>query len=274
MALSVVSNFSADIIQRSLSKASAGEASSIAKLAAGRRVLSAKNDAAALAIGARLGAEVSGLTQAQTNTGQARSMLQVADGGLATTNDILTRMKSLAVRAGSGGLSANDRTVLDRELQSLASEVDRIAGDTDFGGTKLLDGSAGAISFKVATGTNATDNIAVSFGDSSTVGLSISGLDITSQAGADAASAAISDAIDSVQSARAGIGVNQNRLAFAGQNLATAGVNTEAARSNLIDLDVASEIANLVAKQTLVDAGTALLAQANQNPKRLLKLPE
>ena len=275
MALGVVSNFSAGIAHRSLSKTDAGMGMglALARLAAGRRVLSAKDDAASMAIGSRLGAAVGGLMQAQTNAGQAVSMLQVADGGLARVDDMLTRMKTLAVQAGSGHLSTSDRTAINTEFQSLASEVDRISADTDFAGANLLDGSAGTVSFKVGTGTSpVSDDISVSFEDTSTTALSIGGLDITSQAGADAASAAIDNAIDSVQTMRAGIGASQNRLDYAAQNVATAIENTEAARSSLIDLDVASGISDFASKQTLMHAGVAMMAQANQAPKHLLRL--
>jgi flagellin len=273
MALNVVSGFSSNAAQRHLRQSESGLALAVAKLAAGRRVLSARDDAAALAIGSRLAAQVSGLTQAQANAGQASSMLQVADGGMAGINDMLTRMKSLAVQAGSGQLSATDRTAINTEFQALASEVDRVTADTDFAGTKLLDGSAGTLSFKVGTGTNpASDEIAVSFADTSTTALAISGLDVSSQAGADTASAAISNAIDSVQTLRARVGASQNRLEFASQNIATAIENTEAARSSLIDLDVAAEIGNLTRQKTLTQMGFAMLAQGNQSSKTLLKL--
>ena len=273
MALNVTSNFSAGIAHRNLRKSNAALALAMAKLSAGRRVLSAKDDAAALAIGSRLGAEVSGLVQAQSNAGQASSMLQVADGGMAGINDILTRMKTLSVQAGSGHLSATDRTALNTEFQSLASEVDRIAADTDFAGTNLLDGSADTVSFKVGTGTSAAaDDISVSLSDASTAALSISGLDISTQAGADAANAAIGNAVNSVQTIRAGIGASGNRLEYAARNIATTIENTEAARSSLIDLDVASEMSNLAGKKTLMLAGIAMLGQAHQSSKSLVNL--
>lgn len=271
--LSVNSSFPANLAHRGLSKSNAGLSLALAKLAAGRRVLSSKDDAAAMAIGSRLAAEVSGLVQARSNAGQGASMLQVADGGMARVNDMLTRMKSLAVQAGSGHLTSSDREALNTEYQSLASEIDRVAADTDFAGTKLLDGSAGTISIKVGTGTNPdADSISVTLNDTSTAALAIGGLDISSQSGADAASAAIGNAIDSVQTMRAGIGASQNRLDYAARNIGTAIENTEAARANLIDLDVASATSELAAMKTRSQAGIAMLAQANQQQKYLLNL--
>ena len=120
MALNGVSNFGANMAHRNLQKSNAGLSLALAKLAAGRRVLSARDDAAAMAIGARLAAVTSGLKQAQINAGQGSSMLQVADGGMARINDVLTRMKSLAVQAGSGSLSATGRSAINLEFQALA----------------------------------------------------------------------------------------------------------------------------------------------------------
>ncbi len=273
MALNITFSYASRVAYRNLSKTNAGLALAMAKLSAGRRVLSARDDVAAMAIGSRLGVEVAGLVQAQANAGQGSSMLQVADGGLARINDMLTRMKTLTIQAGSGQMSAGERDALNIEFQSLASEVDRIAADTDFAGTNLLDGSAGTISFRVGTGTSpSADDISVSLGDASTAALSIGGVDISTQAGADAANAAIGNAIDSVQTLRAGIGASANRLDYAARNIATTIENTEAARSSLIDLDVAGGTRDLAAMKTLMQAGIAMMGQANRNSKLLLNL--
>ncbi|WP_119167989.1 flagellin N-terminal helical domain-containing protein [Algihabitans albus] len=141
MALNVISNFAANVAHRHLQQSDAEATSSLAKLSAGTRVLSAKDDAASLAIGSRLRAEVSALRQASVNAGQAISMLQIADGAMARVDDILVRMKTLAVQASSGQLSDTERGMLNQEYTSLRAEVDRIADDTEFNGTKLLAGS-------------------------------------------------------------------------------------------------------------------------------------
>ena len=273
MALNGVSNFGANMAHRNLQKSSAGLSLALAKLAAGRRVLSAKDDAAALAIGSRLGAEASGLKQAQNNAGQGSSMLQIADGGMARINDALTRMKSLAVQAGSGQLSGTERSAINTEFQALASEVDRISQDTDFAGTKLLDGSTGSVSIKVGTGTDpSTDDLAVGLSDTSTAALSLSGTDVSTKAGADAAIGAINNAIDTIQVARTQNGASQSRLEYASANIATAIENTEAARSGLIDLDVAAGTSDLASQSTRYQAGIFSLGSANQTSKHLLRL--
>jgi flagellin len=494
MALNIVSNYAANVANRYLTKADAAASSSLAKLSAGTRVLGAKDDAASLAIGSRLNAEVQAQKQAKVNAGQATSMLQIADGAMSKVNDILVRMKTLAVQAGSGQLSDTERSMLDTEYQSLTQEIDRIAQDTEFNGTSLVNGSStttttlngfsgsniqaadgfasikfgndvgdamvtvsydsttdvltltnkttgesqgvaigntaigtnetqtvnfdelgivvelnsafdkstdiatasasytasgtnqtgvisaaitiggglnaeseadGAIlakvtsgaatinaatasasvvsldgfsasgvdlsatgsqsltltnsasesitlnfnvttalvsttgnsslslatvlpnsvfgtastddttsfTFKLGTGTTANvDEVTIGVGSVSTESLGIDGQDILTKAHADTASTAISSAIDVLSKARANVGAAQNRLEFASDNLSTTIENTEAARSSLMDLDVASEMTMFTAKQVLVQSGVAMLAQANQMPQNLLRL--
>ena len=141
MALNIVSNFAANVAQRNLVRTDAAVTASLAKLSSGTRVVSAKDDAASLAVGSRLRAEVVALKQASVNAGQASSMLQIADGALSTIGDILVRAKSLAVQSASGQLSQTERNVLDAEFQALKSEIDRISNDTEFNGTSLIKGA-------------------------------------------------------------------------------------------------------------------------------------
>jgi len=143
MALSILSNFAANVAQRNLVDSSNQASSSVAKLSSGLRVLGAKDDAAALAIGSRLRAEVSAQMQASVNAGQAVSMLQIADGALSKTNDILVRMKALAVQAGSDQLGNTERGLIDSEFQQLILEVERISQDTEFNGQALIRGVLG-----------------------------------------------------------------------------------------------------------------------------------
>jgi flagellin len=273
MSLSIVSNYSTAGGHRHLKRTDNNLGLAMARLSAGKRVLSAKDDAAALAIGSRLATQVSGLHQAQANAGQGSSMLQIADGGLARVGDMLTRMKSLSVQAGSGHLSADDRQAINLEFQALSSEVDRIAADTEFAGTGLLDGSSASVSLKVGTGTTPNvDDISISLADATATALSIGGLDITSQAGADAASSAISNAIDRVQSLRSDIGAGQNRLGYAAANIASSIENTEAARSLLLDLDVAGGSGDVSILKTRLQAGLYAQQQGNQTSRSLLNL--
>jgi flagellin len=272
MALNVISNFAANVAHRHLTMSDKEATHSVAKLSSGQRVLSAKDDAAAMAIGSRLSADVASLDQAGINAGQAVSMLQIADGGMARTQDILVRMKSLAVQASSGQLSNDQRAQLDTEYEALADEIDRIANDTEFSGTKLIDGSFSGVDFKVGTGTVGTeDNISLTIGDVTASGLGGFG-DITTASNADTEIGAVDTAIGNLVNARADVGAIQNRLEFANEAVATARENAEAARSQLMDLDVAKEMTHFTSKQILVQAGTSMLAQANQLPQNLLTL--
>ena len=142
MALNVISNFAANVAHRNLVMSDAAATSSLTKLSSGQRVVSAKDDAASLAIGSRLRAEVVAMKTASVNAGQAGSMLQIADGAMATISDILVRMKELAVQASSGQFSSTERTILDSEFQALLSEVTRISEDTEFNGTQLIAGGS------------------------------------------------------------------------------------------------------------------------------------
>ena len=489
MALNIVSNYAANVSHRYLTKADAAASSSLTKLSAGSRVISAKDDAASMAIGSRLNAEVQAQRQAQVNAGQASSMLQIADGAMAKVNDILVRMKTLAVQSGSGQLSGTERGMLDTEYQVLLAEIDRIADVTKFNGVTLVDGSTttdtarngittaatnkiqstdgfasielgdsvgnatitaaydsstnvltltnqstgavqgidigsaaitgnntqtvnftgldvvvtlnaafdksttiaasadtfatgvistnsgnidastvrftgsnassltttsvtiirtaamtsalvtaggftgtadltstgaktvtmasgtnnftlaftvstlfvssagggtdtitanslGAIvfggagtadqtsfTFKLGTGSTAgVDDVTISVNAISSQALGLNGGDVLTDTAANTASTAISAAIDTLNSARAVVGAAQNRLEFAADNLATSIENTEAARSSLLDLDVAKEMTMFTSKQILVQSGISMLAQANQMPQSLLKL--
>ena len=142
MALNVISNFAANVAHRNLVASDMAATSSLTKLSSGTRVVSAKDDAASLAIGSRLRAEVVAMKTASVNAGQAGSMLQIADGAMATISDILVRMKELAVQASSGQFSSTERTILDSEFQALSSEITRISSDTEFNGTQLIAGGA------------------------------------------------------------------------------------------------------------------------------------
>ena len=272
MVMSIGSGYAAMVSNRHTESTNKNLGLAMARLSAGKRVVSARDDAASLAIGSRLQSEVSAQQQAYRNAGQAASMLRVADGGMSGVNDILNRMKSLSVQASSDHLSPANRQALNQEFQALASEVDRIAADTDFGGTELLDGSTASVDIKVGTGTGPSDEIATPLGDVTTAGLSLGGLDITSAASADAANIAIDSAIDRVQTLRAENGATQNRLEYAAANVATSIENTEAARSGLIDLDVAGAVANLAVLKTQQQSGIYASKQANQSARSMLNL--
>jgi flagellin len=388
MPLNVVSNYAANVAHRNLQMTDTAASSSLAKLSIGKRVVSARDDAASMAIGSQMNSEVAGLKQAVVNAGQANSMLQIADGAMSTVSDVLTRMKTISIQASSGNLTDTQRGFLDSEFQALLSEIDRIAEDTDFAGVKLLDGSydvsqggpyavsggvaavsaqgvgdftaattfafdyattatgnvftaaaatgtysgtvdssaysgtgtdstlttattvvldgagtspgsitislntafalgtnhtaapisfAGntelSLEFKLGTDTQAEDSLTFSLNAVSATGLGMGGNEaISTQTGAAASMTAIDNAIDNLNEFRADVGAAQNRLDFASANLNVSIENAEAARSTLLDLDIAAEMTTFTSKQVLLQTGVAMLAQAHQLPQNLLRL--
>jgi len=274
MALNVVSNYAVNVAQRYLQKADSEATRSVAKLAAGTRVLSARDDAASLAVGLSLKADVVSLKQAAVNVGQASSVIQIADGAMSTVTDILLRMKTLAVQSASDQLASTQRTMLNSEFTELLSEVDRIAAVTNFDGQSLTTGSLSAtgLKFQVGHDNNAEDSIEVKIDGIDTTDLSIASQVVDSYSDATTALDAINTAIDTVATSRAKLGASQNRLEFAGANIATQMENAEAARSTLMDLDVAAEMSIFTSNQILQQAGVSMLAQANQMPQNLLRL--
>ena len=395
MALTVISNYAANVAHRNLTATDMKASASLAKLSSGQRIVSAKDDAAALAIGSRIAAEVGALGQAGVNAGQASSMLQIADGAMARASEILIRMKTLAVQSASGQLSDTERAILDTEYQALKNEIDRIGSDTEFNGTKLLSGGQGltaeavnaqsfvgsngvdairangitfagtatsatfdlaaataanapitlsatagggtqvfsaaigtaafssnllttptsvtltssnaavtgtvvldlntafannqslsqssnngtvsgtastSFTFKVGTGAVAAeDDLTFSIGSLVAISDSLA-TDISTSTNANTASSEVTAAINSLNTNRSTVGANQSRLDFAGANIATARENAEAARSQLLDLDVAAEMTAFTSSQVLMQAGVSMLAQANQLPQNLLRL--
>jgi flagellin len=413
MAMTATTNTSANTALRYLGINNAASASSLAKLSSGSRIVRASDDAASLAVGTKLKADVTALKQAQVNAGQASSVLQVADGALAQTVDILMRMKALSVQAQSGSVSDNERAFLDKEFQALAKQIDSIAEQTKFNGETLLNGTSSfgavietgtsafdpagantltllsnsgflkdgveyALTYAVADfalgppaasnvtytltgadGSTATSTVAaggsatfgvgpISLTDASgngvilgigagaiqldasanaAAGQAIAGgstftanagvqfqvgvasvdtisvalgatrtnvmgayqgatatladaagdgsnvkASVTSQANAVIAGGILDNAISQINEARANVGAQISRFDFAAANLATTVENLDAARSVLMDVDMAAEMSNFSSKQVLLQASVAMLAQANQQPQQLLRL--
>ena len=489
MSLNVISNYAANVAHRYLVDSDAAASSSLAKLSSGNRVVTARDDAAGLAIGSRLKAQLAALQQCGTNASQASSMLQVADGALSKISDIIVRMKTLSVQASSGQLGSTERGMIDTEYQNLLQEVDRISYDTTFNGVTLLAGTPNTLttlnsqgtnnyvgagngfqsinfdgtvtstaattavftfsydstnhvltahnlttgvsqgadigataiatnstqivnfgqlgtvvtlnsafdkttdivpsggsafasdsngvieatsiqlnainssaigslttttvsvdastggaaasilslggmtgtadlsstgtktvnltdgtnsvalsfnvtttfttndnaatftvgdlgtvvlasnqvsntsfSYKIGPGTTVNDTVTVSISQITASSLGLFGSDVTTAINADAASTAIDTAIDTLNVARSSVGASQNRLQFAADNLSTTVENVDAARSSLLDLDIAAEMTTFTSKQILEQTGIAMLAQANQLPQALLRL--
>jgi flagellin len=251
--------------QRNLAMNSASLGTSLQRLSSGLRVNNARDDAAGLAIADRMNAQIKGINVALRNANDGISLAQTAEGALSTVTDVLQRMRELAVQAQNGSNGTSDRANLDSEYQQLSAEVTRIAQQTKFNGAAIVGASSGSQTFQV--GSNNGDTLSVSTTSVTTV---TGGL--TTAATASTALAAIDTALDTVTTQRATYGAVINRIQFAIQNLQVTGENQSAARGRIMDADFAQETANLSRTQILQQAGTAMVAQANQLPQQVLQL--
>ena len=365
--LTTASNASANTAIRYLKSNAADASSSLAKLSSGSRIVKASDDAASLAVGTKIKADVTTLKMAQTNASHAQSLIQVADGGMARIGDMLQRMKALATQSQSGSVSNNERAFIDQEYQALRTQIDDVAGQTKFNGQALLNGGAaktignvdaglaaagvsvslsgnaangtgltiaydgtdtftltdgngdahtvqidppsgpvfeGTIDFAAAgisikldnfdhtaalssgntfdvagsgtltfqVGVDASETIDVSLNSVTAAALGLSGDSVATSTGAATASGQLDTAIANMNVARANAGSLMSRFEFVSANLATQVENLDAARSTLMDVDVADEMTKFSAANVLQQAATAMLAQANQMPQGLLRL--
>jgi flagellin len=275
----VTTNTAANSALRFLNYNSMMSGSSVSKLASGSRIVKASDDAAGLAIGTRLMADVTVLRQSSVNAAQGASVLQVADGGLARIADVLQRMKALAAQSLSGVPSNTERGFIDAEFQQLRDEITAIAQTTRFNGDSLLDGSGQTVQ-TFFVGSEAGDNIVITYSalaasaDTFTAaGIGITATTNVASAGAAAGAMSVIDrAIDLVSESRATVGGLVSRFEFRGQQIATSLENIEAAKSSIMDVDLAAEQSRLVSSQVLVQASVSALSQANELPQALLRL--
>lgn len=269
MSLSVATNTSAATAHRYLKTNDVEATRSLAKLSSGSRIVRASDDAASLAVGTKLKADVGALRQAQVNASHASSVLQVADGALQQLSDVLIRMKALATQSVNGALSDTERGYLDAEYQQLILQIDQIAENTKFNGDPLLDGTYNKDFLVGLDATNDAINVTIADVTSGGLGLT-TGVDTS--ANAVTALGEIDAAIETLLTERATMGAMMSRFDYASANVATTIENLDAARSVLMDVDLAAEMANFSSKQVVMQASVAMLAQANQMPQNLLKL--
>ena len=304
-------NMSAMIASNSLTRNERVMGQTMERLSTGIRINSAKDDAAGLAISSKMTSQINGLNQAVRNANDAISMIQVAEGAMKGITDMMQRMRELAVQSISDSNTANDRTALNSEFTALAGEIERIADNTQWNGTNLLDGSigsSGVVTFQV--GANAGQTIAVTFddmqtgdglvsggtqnnkvlgsltddGDATDAGTTtghtangddetfVSALAIDSSANAVKALYALAEGISNVDSSRASLGASMSRLEYAADNLTNVAQNSSAARSRILDADYAAETTELARNQIIQQAGISVLAQANAMPQQVLSL--
>jgi flagellin len=251
--------------QRNLSSSQASLATSMERLSSGLRVNSSRDDAAGLAIADRMNAQVRGITVAIRNANDGISLAQTAEGALSTMTDALQRMRELAVQAQNGTNSTSDRANLNTEYQQLSQEITRVAAQTKFNGKAIVGASAGANVFQV--GANNGDTLTVI----TTTVTTVAG-DLTTAANASTAVANLDTKLDAITTNRATYGAAMSRFNFAISNLSITQENQSAARGRIVDADFASETANLSRSQILQQAGTAMVAQANQLSNNVMSL--
>lgn len=199
-------------------------------------------------------------------------MAQTAEGALGDVHDIMGRMRELAMQSSNGDLGNTDRGYINTEFQALQSEVTRIQDSAKFNGKQLINATPATTTFQVGLNNTASDQIAVTFGGVKLTAITANTTDLSTAAGALAALGTIDTAIQNVSTARSNFGTAMNRMDFATSNIQTMQLNITAANSRIRDVDVASETANLSRNQVLTQAGTAVLAQANQIPQLALSL--
>jgi flagellin len=239
------------------------------RLSSGKRINSAKDDAAGLAIATRMDAKVRGLTQAIRNANDGISLAQTAEGAMGEISNILVRMRELSVEAANGTAAASDRTAIQTEVTQLLGQVDDIAGRTDFNGTNLFDA---ATTFSIQTGVNTGETVDIAFVSMNAAGLGVDAIDMSTAAGASTAMALISTAIDTVATQRANAGASQSRLEATVNNLTSTTTNLTEAKSRIEDADFSVESTKLATAQILSQASTAMLAQANQSQQGVMNL--
>ena len=242
----------------------------VEKLSSGYRVNRAADDAAGLAISEKMRAQIRGLNMASKNSQDAISLVQVAEGGLQTIQDILQRMRELSVQSASDTNVVVDRAALDLEMQELIKEVDAIATTTEFNEMKMLDGKF--TDKVIQAGANVGQTMSISISAMSAQGLGIKSHKITTRQLATAALAQITVALNCVSMMRAKLGAYQNRLEYKVRNLDNAAENIAAAESRIRDADMAKMMTEFTKNNILFQASTAMLAQANALPQGVLQL--
>ena len=299
-------NVAATLTANALAKNQRVMSQAMERLSSGVRISSAADDAAGLAISSRLTSQIRGLDQAVRNANDATSMIQTADGAMVEVESMLQRMRELTVSAATGTNTTAELAILNTEFEALEDQIHSISTDTQWNGRNILDGSLGEVDFQV--GANASQTISITFADLNTD----FGSTEASQAGVDGSTSAdldiftnlnvtaagttsgdetidlaaqvitgsaqsttlgyIDTAIARVSSHRATLGATINRLEYAADNLTNISQNSRTARSRILDTDYAAETTTLARAQIIQQAGTAVLAQANQHAKSVLSL--
>ncbi|MCC2955602.1 Lateral flagellin [Massilia sp. IC2-477] len=280
--LSLHTNNAALSAQTSINRTQNSLSTSMTRLSTGYRINSAMDDAAGLQIASRLKAQTSGMAVAMRNTQNSTSMLQTAEGALDEVGNMLVRMKDLATQAADASSTDDDKKAMQSEFDALGLELKNVLQNTTFGGTKLLVGGTTASSMTFQIGASSSETMAVDLSadmtqmasDVSTATANYTstttGTELTSSANATIAS--LETALNSVNKVRSGLGAAANRLEHVYNNLANISTNSKAATGLIMDVDFATESANMTSNQMLLQAGTAMLKQSNSMSSMVMSL--
>jgi flagellin len=244
------------------------------RLSTGKRINSAKDDAAGMAIATSMTAQVRGMNQAIRNSNDGISLAQTAEGSLNEVTNMVQRVRELAVQSASGTYQdATDRTYMQTEVDELTSQIDQVITNTKFNGVQLFDGSTASVT--VQTGANASDTVDLVMADLTTLAASggaAGSYDVSTAAAANALTGTLDTELDSISSARASLGAGQNRLESVVNTLTSNSTNLSDARSRIEDADYSSETTAMAKAQILSQASTAMISQANQSQQNVLSL--
>lgn len=275
MGLRIMTNVSALNAQKNLYMTNINLNRSMARLASGQRINQASDDAAGLAISENLKAQIRGLRQANRNANDGISLVQIAEGSLNEVSNMLIRLRELGVQAASDTIGDTERKFLDVEFQQLKSEIQRVTESTQYNGYDLLNGTGSIIDIQVGVNNDPfKDRISFNAGAANATleALGMVSESLGTKEGAQLSLSVLDDAMISVNAIRANFGAMQNRLQSTSSNLLIYDENMSAANSRIRDADVAAESTEMVRNNILMQAGTAVLGQANQANQLALKL--
>ncbi len=275
MGLRINTNIQALAAQRSLGINKMAQEQSLERLSSGNRINKAGDDAAGLAISDQIRANTRSLAQAGRNANDGISLIQVAEGATNEISNMLVRMRELSIQAASDTIGDKERGFINKEIQALKSETSRIANNTEFNGTKLLNGTSEALDIQVGLNNNPTEDRLVFDAHAQNVTAEALGIDDVSTMTKEAAQLnleKLDNALTNVNSNRSSLGAIQNRLQSTINNINIYRENLEAARSRIKDTDMATETSEMTRTNILTQAGVSVLGQANQNPQLALKL--
>jgi flagellin len=275
-------NINSLVSQNALTRNNRALSSSMEQLSTGKRINSAADDAAGLAISNKMTSQIRALNQGIRNANDGISLMQTAEGATTEITNMLQRMRELAVQASNDTYTGFDRSALNAEVTALKSEISRIGDNSEWNGMKLFTsesaGSAGGIGvsgvvrLQLGVDGNESDRIQVQLNEINSTTLGVSGISLTTVSGATNALATLDAAISIIDDDRSRFGATINRLTYAVDNLTNISQNTTASRSRILDTDFAKASAELARTQIIQQAATAILAQANQSQQSVLKL--